>query len=801
MPCDGGSFRALALMRHMSITSNFYLRILFPALFGLLLLLPPVSHARINTLNVQETIGSARELIQNNKLEQAEKSLKKAAQRNKSNPEVRYLLGAVYEKKGQYRKAIRAFRYAIHLQPQYLDAVKGWARVELAQGHEEASLAPFANVILLEPGNLEASYQTARIQYKIHGIHGGEARKALEQVLEIDPDHRPTLKMLAEYYTRLADTSPRYKAKEYMRMSKKYSNHLAILGNTGSISGIDNESRQTIDQNTPDIAGGKQPVSEKTETRKGSRPEPGGTRSLSKVRNTQNTRPTLGKSGDRTKSIHERDYVETAKRFIQQKKYARAEKNIRKAIKKDNKNPEARYLLGVVEEHEENYSKAVRSYRYAILLDSKYLEAYKAWARVEIEQRDEKDAIGPLGKIASLEPDNVETYYQLGRLYNKYSSKGSNKTQRYLEKALKLDPNHQPSLEELAAYYNSIGYRSRARGYEDRLAALDGGRNSAIARGTSTRSFNHSRGVRSTSNRSYTSSRKYGKKYLDEPVYAPYGGPKMTIAVLTFENKTRGRGSQEIGEGLTEMLTTELFKTGRFILVERSAIKEIVNEQALGQTGLVRQGSSAKVGQLAGAQFLVKGAVTEFKYRAGGGGGALAFQGVSLGMKSNSAKVGIDIRIIDSSTGQIVDSYNARAKAKSSGVKFGFSRQDLQFGAGGFENTPLGQATREAMQKAINFIIDKSRNIPWEGVVIKSKANIAYINRGSNANLNIGDQLVIYNKGENLIDPQTGVNLGGEKTRVGALKLTKVKKKFSKGKIKLDSSESRVRKGDLVQFK
>jgi len=217
--------------------------------------------------------------------------------------------------------------------------------------------------------------------------------------------------------------------------------------------------------------------------------------------------------------------------LIQSNKLDQAEKSLKKAVQLGRENLKARYLLGTIYEKKGEYSKVVRSYRYAIALDSKYLEAYKAWARVEIEQRDEKDAIGPLGEIISLESDNVEAYYQLGRLHNKYGSRDNNKARRYLEKALKLEPNHQPSLEELVTYYNNIGYKSKARRYEDQLAALDGGRNSAAARGASTRSFTHSRGVRSTSKRHYASSRKYGRN--------PYGGAKKSNKNL-FEGKSSG---------------------------------------------------------------------------------------------------------------------------------------------------------------------------------------------------------------------------------------------------------------------
>src|SRR4030042_4602445 len=105
-----------------------------------------------------------------------------------------------------------------------------------------------------------------------------------------------------------------------------------------------------------------------------------------------------------------------------------------------------------------------------------------------------------------------------------------------------------------------------------------------------------------------------------EPVYQPYYGPKKRIAVTKFENKVRGvYGNWRLGDGFGEMLTTELMNTGRFIVVERQALQDIVGAQELGQTGLVKQELAAKGGDLLGAQIIVRGVVSEFDMAESGG--------------------------------------------------------------------------------------------------------------------------------------------------------------------------------------
>jgi len=53
----------------------------------------------------------------------------------------------------------------------------------------------------------------------------------------------------------------------------------------------------------------------------------------------------------------------------------------------------------------------------------------------------------------------------------------------------------------------------------------------------------------------------------------PYFGPKARIAVAKFTDKT-GKGwiTSEIGDGMADMLTTALFNTNRFVVLERGMI-------------------------------------------------------------------------------------------------------------------------------------------------------------------------------------------------------------------------------------
>ena len=124
---------------------------------------------------------------------------------------------------------------------------------------------------------------------------------------------------------------------------------------------------------------------------------------------------------------------------------------------------------------------------------------------------------------------------------------------------------------------------------------------------------------------------------------------KKRIAVINFEDKA-GYG-HHVGRGVSDMLVTSLVESGKFIVIERAELDEILKEQGLGQSGLVTPQSAAKVGQLLGIQRIITGSITEFgskKNKVGGG-----FGGFNLGVSTTTARVTVDMRIINVNTGEI----------------------------------------------------------------------------------------------------------------------------------------------------
>ena len=295
-----------------------------------------------------------------------------------------------------------------------------------------------------------------------------------------------------------------------------------------------------------------------------------------------------------------------------------------------------------------------------------------------------------------------------------------------------------------------------------------------------------------------------GQDAETEEARPKYFGPKQVVAVLPFENRVEGIPENWlIGEGLAEILVTELIASERFLLVEREAIQDIIREQELGMSGLARPETATPTGQLAGAQFMIKGAITEFNAEAGGGGLYLGFREAEAGAKTRKAYVGIDVRIVDNLTGRIHASYNAHAEARSGGAsleaKF-LGSDDFRIGASGFYDTALGIATRDAINQVIDFILLESAEIPWQGAIIQSRGMTVFINRGESANVRVGDAMELFRKGEDMIDPETGFNLGSDEEFLCWIKVTRVRAEFSSAMMLEDCRGLTVERGDIVRY-
>ena len=232
-------------------------------------------------------------------------------------------------------------------------------------------------------------------------------------------------------------------------------------------------------------------------------------------------------------------------------------------------------------------------------------------------------------------------------------------------------------------------------------------------------------------------------------------GPKLRVGIVDFVNKS-SYGAGRLGTSASDILTTELFKTGAFTLIERAQLKQVLGEQALGQTGAVNPETAAQAGKVLGLNALVTGSISQFGVSTGG-----ADYGVYK-QKIQTAKCTVDVRVVDASTGQLLF-------AESGKGEFERKAQEV-FGLGtraGYDETLGQEALRSAITKFMDNLVQQLQTVEWTGRIASVSANDIYINVGRDAGLKLGDTLVVQTLGKEIFDPQTKLLLGREE---GAIK-------------------------------
>lgn len=155
-------------------------------------------------------------------------------------------------------------------------------------------------------------------------------------------------------------------------------------------------------------------------------------------------------------------------------------------------------------------------------------------------------------------------------------------------------------------------------------------------------------------------------------------GDRVPVAIYEFRSDL----PEVSARGGTDMFVTALVRSGQFRVVERSRLDEgVAREKQLNGAGL----TTGRVAQqkLRGVRYLLEAAITEASPSETQRSAALGIAGFQVGGGTNRDSIGIDVRIVDAESGDIVDVVSVRKPILSDSVNAS--------GVGGLINTMLAQ--------------------------------------------------------------------------------------------------------------
>ncbi len=255
--------------------------------------------------------------------------------------------------------------------------------------------------------------------------------------------------------------------------------------------------------------------------------------------------------------------------------------------------------------------------------------------------------------------------------------------------------------------------------------------------------------------------RKVVVKVENKPVAAAYAaetmsGPKKKIAVTTFENNTRF-GKRRLGQNISDILITELTKTGRFIVLERSRVDDIMSQVALSQAGIT-SGNLEQV-ELLDTDYIITGAVSKYAVSTAGNSNLFTQS------KTQKATVAVDVRIIDVRTGEVLLAETGAGMAQKE-----FSRVLGMGSSGGYDESLEADAFRAAVVRLMENIVKTLDQRPWFCNVVKISDNKLYLDAGKKSRLALGTELVLYQPGEKITD-LSGKLIGYEEENLGTVRV------------------------------
>jgi len=228
--------------------------------------------------------------------------------------------------------------------------------------------------------------------------------------------------------------------------------------------------------------------------------------------------------------------------------------------------------------------------------------------------------------------------------------------------------------------------------------------------------------------------------------------PRLAVGLV----KSRSTASTGVDANLhipafTDTLISRLTQTKRFQLIDRQETDQLLNEQ-LAQAMAENRDMQSSMGQLNGADYVVIGSVSNFVIEER----STRLPGSSRVFISVEGHVEGNMRIVNARTGDIIESRKVSInktveKAKTEGRII----------------TELADAFAE--QVTVNLM-----NTIYPIKVAAIVSGVAYINRGTDGGLSIGEKLNVVRPGKAIIDPDTGVQLGVAETNLGSLELDEV---------------------------
>jgi curli biogenesis system outer membrane secretion channel CsgG len=231
------------------------------------------------------------------------------------------------------------------------------------------------------------------------------------------------------------------------------------------------------------------------------------------------------------------------------------------------------------------------------------------------------------------------------------------------------------------------------------------------------------------------------------------------------ERSGQAAALRQILQAASPLLTTAISRSGRFDVVAREDLAEVLREQDLGESGLVDPSDPqrARPGRLAAAGFVATVTLDNFQDITQ----RTAFSGQfgESAAERRTIQLQATLKIFDTTTGVLAEPATITLELSALDEILPGVAQE-----GRSTNALVGEIARSFAIESANEILNRLAPARVVGYTLGT----ATINRGEGTGIEVGQFWEIFHAGEAMVDPDTGEDLGAEEIPVGWAKVVSV---------------------------
>tara|TARA_B100002019_G_scaffold280988_1_gene284558 strand:+ start:1812 stop:2717 length:906 start_codon:yes stop_codon:yes gene_type:complete len=259
---------------------------------------------------------------------------------------------------------------------------------------------------------------------------------------------------------------------------------------------------------------------------------------------------------------------------------------------------------------------------------------------------------------------------------------------------------------------------------------------------------------------------------------------KKTVAVGTLKINSsveeaavaegKGASLKRVAEAIDGQIINALNGTRKFTIVSRSDSDAIMEEK----------GALGEIFSFADADYLLVANVDDFQDYVQ----EAYFPAMGKTVKKRQIRLGMVANIYDKDS-RLIESTNFQFDNKDTSTPSNFATE-----SGNLSDALLRQIAEQMGSKISTRVVD----VIYPAKILALTGKQATVSRGDGTGIAKDQIWEVFALGEDLIDPDTGENLGGDEVYVGEIKIIRVTPKFSSGIITEDYG---VTKGSIVRRK